>query len=74
MVSPEMMIKSFIKLTVNPSLAYCEIYLALVVLVLRVYPRMQLYQTTIDDVKLVRDLLVPVIKDGRKGVQVFVTD
>ncbi|KAJ4420518.1 hypothetical protein N0V82_004291 [Gnomoniopsis sp. IMI 355080] len=56
------------------NLAYCEIYLALVVLVLRVFPRMQLYQTTIDDVKLVRDLLVPVIKDGRKGVQVLITD
>lgn len=43
-------------------------------LVLRVYPRMQLYETTIDDVKLYRDLFVPVIKDGRKGVRVFVTE
>lgn len=61
-------------LTINISLAYCEIYLALALLILRVYPRMQLHQTTIDDVKLSRDLFVPVIKDGRKGVQVFITE
>lgn len=61
-------------LTIHASLAYCEIYLAIAALVLRVYPRMYLHDTIIEDVKLDRDLFVPVIKDGRKGVQVFVTD
>lgn len=62
------------KLTLYDSLALCELYFAIVMLVLRVYPRMQLFETTIDDVKLYRDLFVPIFKDGRKGVQVFVTD
>lgn len=62
------------KLTLDESLALCELYFAVVVLVLRVYPRMQLFETTIDDVKLYRDLFVPIFKDGRKGVQVFITE
>lgn len=61
-------------LTLCVSLAYCEIYLAIAMFVLRVYPRMQLHETTVDDVKLYRDLFVPVVKDGRKGVRVFLTD
>lgn len=61
-------------LTLDDSLAMCELYYGIVVLVLRVYPRMELVETTIDDVKLYRDLFVPIIKDGRKGVQVLITD
>jgi hypothetical protein len=55
------------------SLAYCELYIALTALVLRVYPHMQLYKTTIDDVKYDYDLFVPMTKNGSEGVRVLMT-
>ena len=36
---------------------------------LHVIPRMTLYETTIDDVKYDRDLFVPLVKKGSKGVR-----
>lgn len=52
------------------SLAYCELYLGLAALVLRVFPYMELYGTTIDDVAYDYDLFVPMAKPGTKGVRV----
>lgn len=50
------------------SLAYCEIYMALAMLVMRVYPCMQLCQTIADDVKLHRDLFV---QSSKTAARVF---
>lgn len=51
-------------------LAYCELYLATAALVLRVFPRMQLYETTVDDVKYDFDLFIPMVKKSSSGVRV----
>ncbi|KAK0763227.1 LOW QUALITY PROTEIN: hypothetical protein N5P37_004213, partial [Trichoderma harzianum] len=53
------------------NLAYCELYLALTALIFRVYPQMQLYETTVEDVTYDHDLLVPVAKGN--GVKVIIT-
>ncbi|KAL6788177.1 cytochrome P450 [Trichoderma sp. SZMC 28012] len=53
------------------NLAYCELYLALTALIFRVYPHMQLYETTVEDVTYDHDLLVPVAKGN--GVKVVIT-
>ncbi|KUI60841.1 Trichodiene oxygenase [Cytospora mali] len=52
------------------NLAYIEIYIATAALVLRVFPRMRLYETTEDDVKYDHDLVVSQPKNGSKGVRV----
>ncbi|ROV96702.1 hypothetical protein VSDG_05517 [Cytospora chrysosperma] len=55
------------------SLAYCELYIATAALVLRVLPRMNLYQTTVDDVRYDHDLIVSQPKKGSKGVRVVIS-
>lgn len=60
-------------LTIRFSLAYCELYLALAALVLRVFPRMKLYETTVTDVMYDHDLFVPMVKKGSKGVRVTIS-
>lgn len=52
------------------SLAYCNIYTALTALTLRVFPRMELYETDLDDVRYDHDLMAPAPKSGSKGVRV----
>jgi hypothetical protein len=54
------------------SLAYCELYLSLAALTLRVLPKMQLYKTTVDDVAYDHDLVVPAAKNGSEGVRVLI--
>ncbi|ROW14033.1 hypothetical protein VPNG_04067 [Cytospora leucostoma] len=54
------------------SLAYCEIYLTVALFVLKVFPRMTLFETTEEDVKYDHDMFVPIPKDGTKGVRVVV--
>lgn len=44
-------------------------YLALSVLVLRVFPHLQLYETTVDDVRPASDAFIPFPKKGSKGVR-----
>ena len=39
-------------------------------LILRVYPHMKLYQTTIDDIQYDYDLFVPMAKKGSRGIWV----
>jgi hypothetical protein len=55
-----------------PSLAYCELYVALAALVLRVFPVMKLYETTVEDVTFYRDVFVTFPKATSKGVRVVV--
>ncbi|KAL2274607.1 hypothetical protein FJTKL_03101 [Diaporthe vaccinii] len=50
-------------------LAYCETYLALSVLVLRVFPHLQSYETTVDNVRPASDAFIPFPKKGSKGVR-----
>lgn len=50
-------------------LAYSELYIALTSLVLRVFPRLQLYDTTLRDVEYDHDLGVP-IPATENGVKV----
>ncbi len=57
-------------LTILSSLAYCELFMATAALTLRVFPRMRLLQTTLDDVKYDHDLLTAQPKRGSKGVWV----
>ncbi|KAM0809196.1 hypothetical protein AB5N19_09539 [Seiridium cardinale] len=53
-------------------LAYCNMFLALTALTLRVFPRARLYDTSADDVTYDHDLLVPQPKKGSKGVRIQV--
>ncbi|KAI1864594.1 uncharacterized protein JN550_008881 [Neoarthrinium moseri] len=54
------------------NLALCELYLVLTALVLRVMPRMKLYETTEKDVTYDHDMFVPVTVSGSKGVRVLI--
>ena len=54
------------------SLAYCELYFTVSALVLRVLPRMKLFETTQADVKYAGDLFVPRPIRGTKGVRVII--
>lgn len=44
------------------------------VLVLRVYPRLRLYQPSVDDIRFDSDYFVPLIKKGREGLRATVVD
>lgn len=55
------------------SLAYCELYVSTAALVLRVFPRMKLYETTEDDVKYDHDLFVSHPRKESKGVRVVIS-
>jgi hypothetical protein len=52
------------------SLARCELYVSTAALVLRVFPHMKLYDTTVADVKYDHDLRTAQAKKGSKGVRV----
>ena len=54
------------------SLAYCELYLLLALLVVRVFPRMRLYGTTEADVAYDHDFFNPFPVWESKGVRVVV--
>lgn len=41
-------------------------------LTLRVFPRMQLYETTEEDIRYDHDLFVPMVKRGSKGVRAII--
>lgn len=55
------------------SLAYCNMYVVLAALTLRVFPRMELYETDVDDVRYDHDLVAPAPKSGSKGVRVIMS-
>lgn len=49
-------------------------YISVATLALRVWPRMKLYETSIDDVRHDHDLfLVPMVKKDSKGVRVTIS-
>ncbi|KAM5386543.1 hypothetical protein ACJZ2D_000506 [Fusarium nematophilum] len=50
-------------------LAYCEIYIGVTALALRVWPRMSLFDTTVSDIAYDHDQLIYMPKKGSKGVQ-----
>ncbi|KAF1814797.1 cytochrome P450 [Eremomyces bilateralis CBS 781.70] len=54
------------------NLAYCELYLGLTALVLRVLPHLEIFETTVDDVKYHHDLFVPMAHPDSKGVRVTI--
>ena len=54
------------------SLAYCELYLSISALVLRVVPWMNLFETTEKDAKYQGDLLAPRTSRDSKGVRVII--
>ncbi|KAI0387424.1 cytochrome P450 [Hypomontagnella monticulosa] len=53
------------------TLALCELHLVMAVLVLRVFPKMRLYETTIDDVEYDHDLNIAQPSLKSKGVKVI---
>ncbi|KAH8757997.1 cytochrome P450, partial [Diaporthe sp. PMI_573] len=54
------------------NLAYCELYLGVAFLTLKVFPKMALFETTEDDVRYDHDLLVPMTRKGSRGVRVVI--
>ncbi|KAI1506236.1 cytochrome P450 [Biscogniauxia marginata] len=54
------------------NLAFCELYLTVTALALRVYPHMRLFETTEKDVTYDHDMFVPLAKDDSKGVRVII--
>ncbi|OTA56421.1 cytochrome P450 [Hypoxylon sp. EC38] len=60
------------RICLGMNLAFCELHLSLTALVLRVFPHMRLYETTEEDVKWDRDMIVPVPKASSKGVRVLI--
>jgi hypothetical protein len=53
-------------------LAYCELYISVAALALRVWPRMKLHDTTTSDVEYDHDQLISMPKAGSQGVRVTV--
>lgn len=54
------------------SLAYCELYVAVAVMALKIFPRLTLFETTEEDVKYDHDLFVPMTKEDSRGVRVLI--
>ncbi|KAI1141441.1 cytochrome P450 [Hypoxylon sp. FL0543] len=54
------------------NLAFCELYVALSALTLRVFPQTQLFETTEDDVIYDHDMFIPMPKAGSQGVRVVI--
>ncbi|KAH6972094.1 trichodiene oxygenase [Ilyonectria sp. MPI-CAGE-AT-0026] len=57
---------------IGMQLAYCELYLSVAALALRVMPHMTLHDTTISDIAYDHDQLIAMPKKGSKGVQVAI--
>ncbi|KAI6091587.1 cytochrome P450 [Hypoxylon rubiginosum] len=55
------------------NLAYCEIYVGLAALVLRVLPKMKLFETTVKDVQWDYDMIIPMPSRDSKGMRVTIS-
>lgn len=55
-------------------LAYCELFLCLAALTLRVFPFLETHETEYSDVKYYSDALVGRPRPGSKGVRVVMVD
>ena len=60
------------KLTNACSLAYAEMYMSIAAMTLRLGDRLKLYNTTLDDVEIHHDSIVPAPKMGSRGVRVII--
>lgn len=58
---------------VGKNLAYCELNVVLSALVLRVMPRMRLFETTAEDVAYAYDMVIPMPRADSKGVRVVIS-
>jgi hypothetical protein len=56
----------------NYSLAYAEMYLCIAAVVLRLGDRLELFDTTVEDVKLDHDVFAMRPKPDTKGIRVLV--
>lgn len=54
------------------SLAYAELHMCIGLLMRRLGSRMELFQTTTDDVEIHFDRFVPTPKDGTQGIRVMI--
>ncbi|OCK93440.1 cytochrome P450 [Cenococcum geophilum 1.58] len=54
------------------NLAYAELYICLAAIFRRLGDRLELYETTIEDIRMQRDVFVPRPKHGTKGIRVLV--
>ena len=59
-------------ITIHCSLAHCELYTLLSLLVMRVYPRMRLYETTETDIIYDHDIFNPLPVSSSKGVRAVI--
>jgi hypothetical protein len=57
-----------------PSLALCELYLVVAAMILRSIPRMEIYDTSWDDIAYDHDMLTPQPKKGARGLRVTITE
>jgi hypothetical protein len=54
------------------SLAYAELYLTLPAVICRLVRRLELFETTVEDVRYDHECFVPVPREGSRGVRVLV--
>lgn len=60
-------------LTAPLSLAYCEVYHMVAMMALRVIPRSNLFETTVEDISYDHDLIVVQTKKGSISVKIKIT-
>ena len=65
---------SVCQLTSSARLAYCELYICLAALILRVFPRAELYKTEDSDIAYDHDEFVGRPKCGSKGLRLLIRD
>jgi cytochrome P450 len=56
------------------NLALCELYLVVAAMILRSIPRMEIYDTSWDDIAYDHDMLTPQPKKGARGLRVTITE
>lgn len=65
--------RCFIADTVARSLAYCELYMMVALMALRVIPRARLHETTVEDISYDHDMLVVQTKKGSISVRIAIS-
>ncbi|KAE9985723.1 hypothetical protein BLS_005689 [Venturia inaequalis] len=60
------------RICLGMNLAYCELYILLAALVLKVFPRLKLFETTVEDVEFHHDMFLPMTKPESLGVRVLI--
>ncbi|KAF7928054.1 uncharacterized protein EAE97_009852 [Botrytis byssoidea] len=57
---------------IGRNLATCELYLLVTALILRVFPRMHLFETEQQDIEYDHDMIIPLTHSDSKGVRVLI--